>query len=102
MRAGASTSSRRCTAPSTPTTRCYEDIVPDERIVLTYNMHRDGTRMSVSVATVELLPAEGKTRLRYTEQGVFLDGEDTSEQREQGTQELLDKLGEVLAQGIAV
>jgi uncharacterized protein YndB with AHSA1/START domain len=79
----------------------YEDIVPDERIVFTYNMHRDGTRMSVSVTTVELLPADGKTRLRYTEQGVFLDGEDAPEQREQGTKEILDKLGEALAQGVA-
>ena len=80
----------------------YEDIVPDERIVFTYNMHRDGRRMSVSVTTVELVPAGGKTHLRYTEQGVFLDGEDTAEQREQGTQELLNKLGEALAHGAAV
>ena len=81
----------------------YEDIVLDERIVFTYNMHRDGKRMSVSVTTVELLPAVGdKTRLRYTEQGVFLDGEDTPELREQGTKELLDKLGAALAHGAAV
>jgi uncharacterized protein YndB with AHSA1/START domain len=80
----------------------YEDIVPDERIVFTYNMHRDGKRMSVSVTTVELLAAGGRTRLRYTEQGVFLDGEDKPELREQGTKELLDKLGEALAQGATV
>jgi uncharacterized protein YndB with AHSA1/START domain len=80
----------------------YEDIVPDERIVYTYNMHRDGRRMSVSVTTVELLAEEGGTRLRYTEQGVFLDGEDTPDLREQGTQELLDKLGKTLSQEAAV
>jgi uncharacterized protein YndB with AHSA1/START domain len=80
----------------------YEDIVPDERIVFTYNMHRDGRRMSVSVTTVELLPADGKTRLRYTEQGVFLDGEDTPEQREEGTKAILDRLAEALTQGAAV
>ena len=80
----------------------YEDIVPDERIVLTYTMHRDGKRMSVSVTTVELLPAGGKTRLRYTEHGVFLDGEDTAELREQGTKEILEKLGEAVKQGAAV
>ena len=81
----------------------YEDIVPDERIVFTYNMHRDGKRISVSVTTVELLPAGGdKTRLRYTEQGVFLDGEDTAELREQGTKEILEKLGEAVKQGAAV
>jgi len=80
----------------------YEDIVRDERIVYTYNMHRDGARMSVSVTTVELLPTGAGTRLRYTEQGVFLDGEDTPELREQGTRELLDKLGQALAHGAAV
>lgn len=79
----------------------YEDIVRDERIVYTYNMHRDGVRMSVSVTTVELLADGDQTRLRYTEQGVFLDGEDRPELREHGTKELLDKLGEALAQGAA-
>jgi uncharacterized protein YndB with AHSA1/START domain len=79
----------------------YEDIVAGERIVYTYNMHRDGVRMSVSVATVELLADGGGTHLRYTEQGVFLDGEDKPELREHGTKELLDKLGEALAQGAA-
>jgi uncharacterized protein YndB with AHSA1/START domain len=80
----------------------YQDIVADERIVFTYNMHRDGKRMSVSVTTVELLPAGARTHLRYTEQGVFLDGEDTPEMREQGTREMLDKLGAALAHGAAV
>jgi uncharacterized protein YndB with AHSA1/START domain len=79
----------------------YEDIVQDERIVYTYNMHRDGVRMSVSVSTVELLADSDGTHLRYTEQGVFLDGEDTPELREHGTAELLDKLGEALAQEAA-
>jgi uncharacterized protein YndB with AHSA1/START domain len=77
----------------------YEDIVEDERIVYTYNMLRDGLRISVSVTTVELLPDGDGTHLRYTEQGVFLDGHDTPELREHGTKELLDKLGEALAHG---
>jgi uncharacterized protein YndB with AHSA1/START domain len=79
----------------------YEDIVAGERIVYTYNMLRDGVRMSVSVTTVELLADGDGTHLRYTEQGVFLDGEDKPELREHGTKELLDKLGEALAQGAA-
>ena len=79
----------------------YEDIVRDERVVYTYNMLRDGVRMSVSVTTVELLANGDRTHLRYTEQGVFLDGEDRPELREHGTKELLDKLGETLAQGAA-
>jgi uncharacterized protein YndB with AHSA1/START domain len=80
----------------------YEDIVADERIVYTYNMHRNGVRMSVSVTTVELLADGDGTHLRYTEQGVFLDGIDTPQQREHGTREMLDKLGQVLAAGAAV
>jgi len=79
----------------------YEDIVRDERIVYSYNMRRDGVRMSVSVTTVELLADGDRTHLRYTEQGVFLDGEDRPELREHGTKELLDKLGEALGQGAA-
>jgi uncharacterized protein YndB with AHSA1/START domain len=80
----------------------YEDIVADERIVYTYNMHRDGTMISVSVSTVELLAAGDGTHLRYTEQGVFLDGKDAPHSREHGTAELLDKLGQALAAGAAV
>jgi hypothetical protein len=57
--------------------------------------------MSVSVATVELLAVGAGTRLRYTEQGVFLDGEDKPEAREQGTREMLDKLDLALAHGAA-
>ena len=34
----------------------YQDIVPDERIVYSYDMHIDETRISVSLATVELKP----------------------------------------------
>jgi uncharacterized protein YndB with AHSA1/START domain len=70
----------------------YRDIVSGRRIVYTYEMHMDGTRISVSVATVELEPAGGGTRLTLTEQGVFLDGHDNSAQREHGTRELLEKL----------
>jgi uncharacterized protein YndB with AHSA1/START domain len=74
----------------------YQDIVPDQRIVTTYVMYLDQTRISVSVATIELEPTGQGTRLRLTEQGVFLDGADTCAQREQGTRELLDALGRSL------
>ena len=55
--------------------------------------------MSVSVSTVEILASGGGAKLRYTEQGVFLDGIDTPQAREHGTREILDKLGETLTQG---
>ncbi len=75
----------------------YRDIVDDERIVWTYEMAVDGQRMSVSVATVELTDEADGTRLVYTEQGVYLDGLDKPEWREQGTGDQLNRLGEVLA-----
>ena len=71
----------------------YQDIVPDERIVYSYDMHKNGARISVSLTTV-VFEADGEgTRLAYTEQGVFLDGLDTPAAREHGTRELLDTLG---------
>jgi len=70
----------------------YQDIVPDRRIVYTYDMHLDETRISVSLATVELEPEGGGTRLTFTEQAVFLDGYDDVAQREEGTRAGLDNL----------
>jgi uncharacterized protein YndB with AHSA1/START domain len=75
---------------------CYQDIVPDRRIIYTYDMHLDETRISVSLTTVEFKPEAAGTRLVFTEQGVFLDGTDGAAMREQGTQGLLDKLGAAL------
>ena len=71
----------------------YHDIVPDERIVYVYDMHRDKARISVSLTTVDLKAEDAGTRLIYTEQGAYLDGEDKPEYREQGTGSLLDALG---------
>lgn len=71
----------------------YWDIVADERIVFTYDMHIGRTRISVSLATVELRPERAGTRLVFTEQGAFLDGDETVAPREHGTGALLDALG---------
>ena len=74
----------------------YQDIVPDERIILCYDMHLDETRISVSLATVEFKPKGAGTRLIFTEQGAFLDGFDNPALREEGTRGLLDQLGKAL------
>lgn len=74
----------------------YHDIVPDERIVYVYDMHVDGTYLSASLATIELTPDGDGTRLRFTEQGAYLDGSDGNEQRREGTAGLLDRLGQFL------
>jgi uncharacterized protein YndB with AHSA1/START domain len=75
----------------------YQDIVEDERIVYSYDMHLDDKRISVSLATVQLEPAGDGTRLVFTEQSVYLDGADFPAQRERGTGALLDSLGAELA-----
>jgi uncharacterized protein YndB with AHSA1/START domain len=74
----------------------YQDIVPDERIVYSYDMHLDEERISVSLATIEFRPEAGGTRLVLTEYGAYLDGLDNPEAREHGTNWLLDQLGKVL------
>jgi uncharacterized protein YndB with AHSA1/START domain len=74
----------------------YSDIVPNRRIVYTYDMHVDGIRISVSVATAEFEPESDGTRLVFTEQGAFLDGHETPARREQGMGSLLDSLGQWL------
>ena len=72
----------------------YHDIVPNERLVYTYEMHLDDRKISVSLATLQIKPAgEGRTKLLVDEQGAFLDGYDDAGSRERGTGDLLDKLG---------
>lgn len=77
----------------------FNEVVPNERIVFTYSMDRDGVRFSVSLASVELSEAGSGTRLVFTEHGAFFDGADGVRMREVGWQELLQKLDEFLANG---
>lgn len=69
-----------------------EDIVPNERIVYSYDMSLDEKRVSVSLATIELEPEGNGTRLVFTEEDVFFDDAYDDMSREQGTSELLDNL----------
>ena len=77
----------------------YYDIVPDQRLVYSYEMYADGARISVSVATVEFVKAVDGTTLTWTEQGAYLDGfdgQDASRLRQGGTSEMLDSLAKYL------
>jgi uncharacterized protein YndB with AHSA1/START domain len=71
----------------------YYDVIPNERLVYTYEMHLDARKISVSLATLQLKSEGGTTTLMVTEQGAFLDGYDDAGSREQGTGHLLDALG---------
>ena len=79
----------------------YWDIVPDRRIIMTYEMHlaepgHDPVRISVSLQTIELEPDGSGTRLTLTESGAYLDGYDDAGQREHGTNELLNAMAAVV------
>jgi uncharacterized protein YndB with AHSA1/START domain len=73
----------------------YYDIVPDQRIVYSYEMYADDARISVSVATIEFAKRGDGTTLTWTEQGAYLDGIDgpaAPVSRKEGTAEMLDGL----------
>jgi uncharacterized protein YndB with AHSA1/START domain len=74
----------------------YFDVVPNERLIYSYEMHLDARKISVSLATLELRPEGTGTRLVITEHGAFLDGYDDAGSRERGTGGLLDRLGAFL------
>jgi len=78
----------------------YYDIVPDQRIVYSYEMYADDARISVSVATIEFAKSGDGTALTWTEQGAYLDGIDGPQApalRKEGTTEMLDGLAGYLA-----
>ena len=80
----------------------FYDIVPDQRIIYSYEIYADGARISVSVATIEFVLNGDGTALTWTEQGAFLDGFDGNEApglRRDGTVQLLDLLPGYLNSG---
>ena len=72
------------------------DIVPDQRIVYSYEMYDGQDLGSVSLATVEIVAEGSGTKLTYTEQGAFLDGIEKPEDREQ-LGWMFDNFGKYLA-----
>jgi uncharacterized protein YndB with AHSA1/START domain len=79
---------------------CYYDIVPDQRILYSYEMYANGERISVSVATLEFVSTAAGTELTWTEQGAYLDGFDGAEApqlRKGGTEGMIEGLAKYLA-----
>jgi uncharacterized protein YndB with AHSA1/START domain len=74
----------------------YLDIVPEARIIFAYAMTIDGAPMSSSLSTVELVPAGKGTLLRFTEHDAFVDGNDGSVGRREGSLGLLERLAQEL------
>ena len=61
--------------------------------IYAYQMHLDDTKISVSLATVQLKAEGARTTLMIAEQGAFFDGYDDAGSREHGTGQLLEALG---------
>ncbi len=74
----------------------YQDIVDNERILYTYDMHLDGRKISISLAAIEFTKTGAGTHIRMTEYGLYLDGLDNMEQRRAGTEALIGQLGSFL------
>jgi uncharacterized protein YndB with AHSA1/START domain len=70
----------------------YYDLVPDQRIVYSYEMYANDARISVSIATIEFAKTGDGTALTYTEMGAYLDGIEQPGLRKEGTTQMLDNL----------
>lgn len=75
----------------------YLDVAPNERVIFAYAMTLVGAPLSSSLSTVEFRPEGKGTRLLFTEQGVYLDG--NVDGRIEGTEGLMERLGEEVARG---
>jgi uncharacterized protein YndB with AHSA1/START domain len=74
----------------------YLDILADERIVFGYSMTVGGAPMSSSLGTLEFVASGTGTLLRMTEHTAFVDGNDGSESRREGSLGLLEALAKEL------
>ncbi len=74
----------------------FEDIVPEERIVLTSTSTFAGNRISTALITYELADDGDGTKLTLTHQAAFYEGSDGPEIRRDGWEVLLDTLGRTL------
>lgn len=67
----------------------------DDRLIFAYAMTVSGQPLSSSLVTITLAPEGSGTRMRFTEQGAYLQGSEKG--REEGTVGMLERLGEELA-----
>ncbi len=75
----------------------FEDIVENERVVVSTSMQFGGRRISTSLLTFELDDSDGGCALRFTHQAVFYEGADGPEMRRGGWEAMLDALARSLA-----
>ncbi|MDI7775554.1 SRPBCC domain-containing protein [Asticcacaulis sp. EMRT-3] len=75
----------------------YYDILPDERIIVGYSVEMDSKLITVSQQVLEFTARGAGSRLRLTEQILYLDGHDHPQERFAGTQGILTALDHWLA-----
>lgn len=78
----------------------FQEIIPNNRIVMVATMKLEEKRILASQITFELLPSDDGTDLLVTYQGAYFDGFGANGPQliEQGWNALLDKLGAVLGE----
>jgi uncharacterized protein YndB with AHSA1/START domain len=64
----------------------FHVIEPNRRLVYDYDLHHDANFHSVTLSSLTIEPDGKKTNVSYTEQIVFLDGEDGTASRHHGTE----------------
>lgn len=75
----------------------FQEIVPNERIVVARTIALEGKCLSASQVTFELLPAKDGTDLICTNQGAYFEMPDGPRMIEAGWRTLMDKLAAELA-----
>lgn len=76
----------------------YHVIEPGRRLVYVYDLRLSGELHSVTLSSLDLEPDGDRTRVSYTEQIVFMDGEDGIEKRRDGTEEAFETIENMLKQ----
>jgi uncharacterized protein YndB with AHSA1/START domain len=76
----------------------YQDIVENQRIVMTTRMSLNGKSILVMLATFEFVPAETGTDLILTHQGTYIDWPAGVKMIETGWRALIDRLEKDLVQ----
>ncbi|MEE2692795.1 MAG: SRPBCC domain-containing protein [Pseudomonadota bacterium] len=74
----------------------YHLVEPNRRLVYDYDLHHDDRFHSVTLSSLFIEPDGAHTRVAYTEQIVFLNGEDGTASRRHGTELQWEKLETVM------